>query len=517
MWADKNGDVYLNVLRYGKILRFDSVKFEFNENTPLNSLPEGWKSTSNVFEDTIKNRYWIVTNNGLCVYDVASRQMWSRLYNPQKIPLLDFYDPYHEYTEFFIDTERRHWFFYWTTQQNFICFDETGKSLPDTAGLQGVNTGYAELRKFTQTKNGTLWVYGPGCLYSLDKGQKKFSFYRNQYTDNYNIRYEDVNHIIEDHDGMVWIATDQGLYYHSPRRNQVANIFLSPIPGRYEVTDLLQLTDKSYMLSTWGNGIISLDSSFTMYDANIYTQKTPSYYSSSTLFQQVWCLLQHSSGKIFMGCQGGRLMIYDPLTKKNTYLNPSAFEERTIRYIAEDKNGHVWFGTQAGAVIKYDGKEFTLRYKLEESAIIYKLAIDPNGWIWLATHERGLYAIDPVSCNVKVHLSKKDSLNGLFGAKVTDIEHLNDSIMYSVASGVLHVINKKNGQITILDKERGLPSNTAIRVRLDEKGFVWIITQQGLCHYDPVKKRFTSFSQKDGIFLGELVYSCDLLDKNKNL
>jgi signal transduction histidine kinase/streptogramin lyase len=272
------------------------------------------------------------------------------------------------------------------------------------------------------------------------------------------------------------------------------------------------------MVSSWGKGIISLDSSFSPYDGGIYNNKTPDFLASKSQFQQVWTLLQHSSGKVFMGCQGGRLMIYDPLTKKNTYLNPPAFENRTIRFIAEDKTGNVWFGTQAGTVIKYDGKEFTLKYRLEETAIIYKLAVDPHeGWIWLATHERGLYAIDPTTGKVERHFSKTHPVNRLYGDRISDIEHLNDSIMYAAAAGVLHVINKKTGEVRILDKEQGLPSNTATRVRLDDKGYVWVITSKGLCHYDPVKNRFTSFSQKDGIFLGELVYACDLLDLNKNL
>ncbi|MCU0388356.1 MAG: ATP-binding protein [Chitinophagaceae bacterium] len=518
LWKDRKGNIYLNILRYGRILMFDSSRFEFNENTPLNNLPPGWKSTANVFEDTVKNRIWIVADSGLCIYDHASGKIWSRLYNPQNIGLLNFYEEYHLTSEFFIDSKRRHWYFYWTGNQNFTCFDEKGRGLSDTAGLQGVNTGYAELRKFTETRDGTLWIYGPGCLYSLDNDQKKFSFYRNQYTDNYNIRFESVNHILEDRDGVVWIATDQGLYYHSPRRSRVANIFLSDIPGFFEVTDLLQLKDKSYMVSTWGKGIISLDSSFFAFDRGIYQRKNSAYLQKPEQFQQVWSLMQHSSGKIFMGCQAGCLMIYDTETGQNDFLNPPAFEDRTIRFMAEDKKGRVWFGTQAGTVILYDGETFSVKYRLEETAIIYKLAIDPDrGWVWLATHERGLYAIDPESGKVVKHFSKKDQGNPLFGDRVSDIEHLNDTIMYAAASGVLHVINKKTGTVQWLDKEKGLPSNTAKRIRLDDKGYVWIITQQGLCHYDPAKNRFTSFGQKDGIFMGESVQACDLLDLNKNV
>ncbi|HMP91710.1 MAG TPA: triple tyrosine motif-containing protein, partial [Phnomibacter sp.] len=518
LWADSRGDVYLNVLRYGKILRFDSSRFEFNENTPLNGIPDGWKCAAVVHEDTLKQRYWIITNKGLCIYDLKTKRMWSRLYNPEQIKLLEFFNPYHEYSEFFIDSKRRHWFFYWTTQQNFLCFNEDGQPLPDTSGLNGVNTGYSELRRFTETSDGTLWVYGAGCLYTLDKEKKKFDFYRSQYTDNYNIRYENIPQVIEDRDGVIWIATDQGLYYHTPRKNKVANIYLSEKPGYYEVTDLVQLSNKSYMVSTWGRGILTMDSSFRYYDEPVYSQMPSMSVEEKNMYKQTWSLLKHSNGKIFIGCQGGRLMIYDPGFKRNTFLAPAAFENRTIRYIAEDNSGKVWFGTQGGALVMYDGKEFTLKLRLEETAIIYKVAIDPStGWIWIATHERGLYVFNPGTGKIEMHFVRNNGPQSLHGNRVTDLEHLNDSMLVATASGVLHIINKYNRKVAILDKEQGLPSNTAIRVRLDSKGYIWFITQLGLCHYDPLKNKFTSFGQKDGIFLGEMVHACDLIDEHQNL
>jgi signal transduction histidine kinase/ligand-binding sensor domain-containing protein len=518
LWTDSKSNAYINLYRYGKILKYDSIKNEFNENTPLNNLPRGWKGGGNVFEDTLLKRYWIITDSGLCIYDEPSGQTWSRHFNPKKISLLEKWDKSYLISEFYIDKKRRHWYFYWTGGQNFNCYSEQGEALKDTAGLMGVNTGYAEPRKFLETNDGALYLYGPGCLYTLDGNSSKFTLYRSQYTDNYNIRYENVNAVLEDRDGMVWVATDQGLYYHSPRRDQLANVFLSPVPGYYEVTDLLQLKDGNYWVSTWGRGILAMDKDFRYYYANIYNENNKDYVRSRTEFNQTWTLLQHSSGKIFIGCQAGRLMIYDPATGTTQFLEPPAFEKRTIRYIAEDKNGHLWFGTQAGAVIRYNGTDFKLVYRLEETAIIYKIFIDKaDGNIWLATHERGLYAINPNNFKIVQHFTKNNTANPLFGDKVSDLEQLNDSLMYAAASGVLHVINKKTGKVKILSTAEGLPSNSVMRIRLDAKGYLWIITHQGLCHFDWRKNRFTSFGKKDGIFLGDLVSQCDILDKNNNV
>lgn len=518
LWCDSRNNVYINIDRYGKILKYDREKSEFNENTPLNKLPKGWRAEGHVYEDSLRGRYWITTDSGLCIYDINTGQTWSRRNNPLKIKLLDFYGPEHHPINFYIDRQRRHWYYYWAGGQTLACFSESGIALKDTAGIAGVHTGYVDPKNFTETRSGTMWVYGPGCLYTLDSNQTRFSYYRNQYTDNYNIRFEIVNQVMEDRDGMVWVATDQGLYYHSPRRSQVANIFLSETPGAMEVTDLMQVKTGEYWLSTWGNGILTIDSAFADYDAGIYSHKTPEYYKSPVFFRQVWSMMQHSSGKIFLGCQFGRLMVFDPETRKNSYLNPPEFENRTIRYIAEDNKGHVWFGTQGGVVVKFDGAKFSVVYKLEESAIIYKLFLDrANGWIWLATHERGLIALNPHTRKVERHYSRSSPKWPLYGDLVTDVEQLNDSVIFAAASGIVHIINKQSGKVAQLSMDSGLPSNTATRIRLDAKGYLWVITQQGLCHYDWRKNRFASFDKKDGIFLGSLVSACDILDKNQNI
>lgn len=518
LWTDSKGNVYVNIFRYGKILVFDPVKFEFNEDTPLNQLPKGWKNGSNVFEDTLLKRYWIVTDSGLCVYDVKTGKTWNRNYNPMNLKILAHNKPDHVASEFYIDSKRRHWYFYWTGSQQFICFNEQGEITNDTLGIQGVNTGYSELRKFLETRDKALWIYGPGCLYSLDSYAQKFQFFRSQYTDNNNIRYENVNQVIEDYDGLIWIATDQGMYYHSPHRKKVANIFLSEKPGFYEVTDLLQTKTGNYWISTWGRGIIALDENLRETATGLSKAGMPKDEFSAIVYRQIWTMLLHSNGKIFIGCQAGRLIIFDPITKKTEYLNPPEFDNRTIRYIAEDKQGHLWFGTQSGRLIQYDGSKFSIVYELEETAIIYKLLIDKkNDWIWLATHERGLYAIHPKTGKEVAHYSSKKSEDGLSGNLVLDMEQLNDTTLFATASGVLHIINTKTKKVKTLTKEQGLPSNTAERIRLDTKGYLWIVTQNGLCHYDYRKQKFTSFGKNDGVFLSNLVSKCDIVDRQNNI
>lgn len=518
MWRDSRGHTYINVLRYGKVLVYDRIRHEFNENTPLNNLPPGWKVAINSFEDADRHQYWLVCDKGLAVYDEASKQMWHHGFNPKKLPLLENKEIQTNPSHFFIDKQRRHWLIHWPDSHEIHCFDEKGKELQDTAGILSSLKTYAELAHLRQTRNGDMWIYGPSNLLQLPHNAQRFQFYRDQYLDNYGIRYESVFDLCESKDGVIWLATDQGLYYtntgdSTSSRTNVVNIFLSKQPGEFEVTDLLELPSGGYWISTWGRGVVVLDSQFRKTPGPFESAKVPAHFTAAQKvgFRQVWAMCQdRNTGLIWLGCQAGLLMTHDPATGKTSYLNPPEFDNRTIRYITQDKRGQLWFGTQGGRLIRFDGAQFKVMTQLENTAIIFKVFADSEGWIWLVTQDRGAYAIDPGNGKLLQHYTREQ---GLTNNNPRDIEQLNDSLLY-ISADALHIINKRTKQVQALTTNDGLPSNSIRRIRLDAKGYLWIITMNGLCRYDHIKKRFTSYGKKDGILLANTTYAADYLCRN---
>ncbi|MCU0394454.1 MAG: histidine kinase [Chitinophagaceae bacterium] len=516
LWRDSKGNTYINVFRYGKILRYDPERNEFNEKTPLNNLPKGWKIAFNSFEDTVKRRYWLVCEQGLAVYDEASRQMWHKGFNPQQLPLLNNEHIQQAANLFFIDKQRRHWLFHWPGDQEFHCFNEQGLELTDTAGIRSSLRTYAELAHMRETRNGDIWVYGAANLFQLSKESHRFQFYRDQFLDNFGIRYEMVYDLLEARDGMVWIATDQGLYYTRGTGIQkgsptAINMFLSQNPGEYEVTDLLELKSGDYWISTWGKGVMAMDRAFRRKNAPMGEGTVPAQLPQAAKvgYQQVWTMCQQKeSGIVWLGCQAGLLMRYNPATGKTEYLHPPEFDNRTIRYITEDSKGRLWFGTQGGRVIKYEGNRFTVVKELEKSAIVYKVFADTDGWIWVAAQDRGVMAIDPDTGRELLHFTREDG--GMYNNSPRDIEQLNDSLMY-VSAEALHIINKRRGSLRVITTAQGLPSNSIRRIRMDARGYLWIITLNGLCRYDHTKDRFTPYGKKDGILLGTVTNVADYL------
>lgn len=510
LWKDSQGEIFFFISNYA-ILHFNKSQKAFVEENYLN-LPKGWVPGQNIFEDTVKKQIWITCkDSGIAIFDRKTGKTYTPQVNPLNIPILNNKEIMNGASEIFIDSRRRHWVFNWTNQQNKNCFDENGNRLTDTIGLNQ-NPEYSELTSFFETKQGVLWVFGANCLFNFDNNEKRFFFYEPGRSSPTGISYNSVYNIIEDKDSSIWVCTDNGLYFTTPGSGTtgVVNILFDERKGGIEITDLLQLDGGQYWLSTWGRGVITLDKNFNSYSADIYKKMPAMDPVSNSQYRQTWALYQHKDGKIWVGCQAGKYMVYDTLLKKTFFGEIEEAEKATIRYITGDHEGNLWFSTQRGHIIKYDGKKFS---KLQLfNTIISKILVDNDGLLWLATFNQGLYCLSKDGTKIIYHFTSNTKENALYINTGDDIDQINDSTI-AYGAGALNLINKKTGKVTWLTFEDGLPVNSIQRIRADANGNLWMITKNGLCKYNPKTNRFTPFGRKDGITLANMTNIADFFSK----
>ncbi len=522
IWKTREGEIFLTVLHYG-ILHYNKGKGAFMDDHYF-TLPDRWlPSITGQFDDTLQNRIWIGCDSGLCVYDKHSKQIWYAKNNPKQLSILYQTLLQENVTSVYIDRQKRNWFIGWSSKGQFkYCFDSTGTYhlIKDTAGLHTGPVGYTEYVHFFETRSGGFWVYGMSVLFSWDNQLQRFNFHKSDNrNDEVSINYESVNQIFEDRDGSIWIATDRGLYITSVSNENlsVTNLLFSSEKENVSITDILELPNEDIWFTSWATGVKSVDQYFQPIANAVYQNPPPTHWPAKLKgsVKLTWTMCRESAtNKVWIGCNSGVLLEHDPINKTTRYHHPEIFNNSTIRFIAEDKAGQLWMGTQGGRLIKYRNNEFTLVKEI--GTIIYKIFFDKQGWMWLATHEKGLYAIQPVTGELLQHYTASDSPNGLFANTGYDIEQLNDSIII-YGAGALNFINKKRKTVEQLTYEEGLPSNNVIRLRMDRSGFLWIITANGLCRYNPGNKRITSYGKKDGIVFAEQANVADYACKNGNI
>jgi len=517
LWKDVYGEIYLNVSRYG-VLHFKAAENAFVDDHSFPFPPGYFPTLNGVYDDAVKGQVWFAcAEKGLCVYDRKSRQMWYRGYNPQHIPLLMNEEVQDRPTEFFIDRQRRFWIFAWPVKtpkgQIKFCLDSSGRNYlqKDTIGLSGMSIGYAEYRNFLDAKRSGLWIYGLNVFYNWDANEGRFHYTKSTAGNGINsIQYNAVHQLIEDRDGNIWVATDRGLYFTSYGSGtySVVNYLFDNSKEQNNINDVLELPNGELWFASWGKGVLALDSSFKEKPIPVYQKPLPVNWPDlqKSSVKLAWNLFyEKRTGDVWIGCNHGVLLKYNPVKKTTQYLLPPACGMSTIRYITEDKVGNVWLGTQSGRLVKWDGTAFTVVQEI--GTIIYKIFTDRQGELWLATEGKGLFEVEPQSGRI-VRQFTKETVPHLYGNSGSDIEQLNDSIIV-FGAGALNFINKNSGTVTLLRFEDGLPSNSVRRLRMDGDGFLWIVTANGLSRYNPYNNRITTYGRKDGITLAEQTADAD--------
>ncbi len=262
-WGDAANQLYLTISSYG-ILMLDKKKSAFVDSNPF-KIPRGWRvSSTGVYEDTLHKQVWICADSGLMVYDQGKKQLYSRNKNPLQLALLENEQVQDGVSTIFIDRERRTWMVGKPAVPGEVeyqyCLDSTGTRYlqKDTAGLTTGPVGFSSYHHFYETRNGNLWVYGKRVLFNYNKGLGRFQFHKSgSGNDNININYEDVYQVMEDKDGGIWIATDQGLYFTSLGNNDysVVNLILDNKKSSTYITDLLEMPNGDFCFTSWGVGV----------------------------------------------------------------------------------------------------------------------------------------------------------------------------------------------------------------------------------------------------------------------
>lgn len=520
LWSDKQGNIFLIVTGLG-ILVYDPGRHLFLRDDSRLKIPDGW-SVSKMFEDPISGDYWLASDSGLALYDRKTKEVYHAGYNPKQYPVFrhaEFKDPV---TTMLIDQQDRFWVVTWnvfTTGERFYCYDRKRDIfLKDTAGLYEHENVYTELHRFFEQENGKIWAYGLMRLNEYREKENRFIYLRDKHIDDYGIRFRDVHCIYEDHEANLWLGTDEGVYFFNPGREKFHHLSLQQ---EHPVNSILETKNGAVFLGTWGNGTVSFDSNFNPL-TNTVMQGAPLHDRSYSL---QWDMHQESqTGMVWIGCQGGRLILYDPGKKRSSFYNLPQLENRTIRQVMEDAKGNIWLGGQYGRLLKWDraagyGNAFTKGFSVVQNfgTIIYKIKSDRDGNLWVCTHMKGLYRIDPVTGKTVAHYNTEASKGkSLSSDIVADIAQYNDSLFF-VAAGQLNILNIHTGDIQQVQPDDGLPVGNIISLELDNDSMLWMGTPGGIYRYNYNRNYLAYFTQRDGLIKQNFVINASLKMRNGQL
>jgi ligand-binding sensor domain-containing protein/two-component sensor histidine kinase len=501
LYKDRKGQVFLVISRFGWFY-FDAATSSFRADKAPFPIPADW-GVRKVVEDKQTGNYWIAGDRGLGLYDAKKRQLYSYSNNPLQHPLLSDARLSKYVTNVYIDRNRKFWLVNWDQGKNssggqsFFCYDErTQRYTNDTLGLANAgNSGYFEAETITEFADTVMLFYGNHCMVMKDRD--RFEGFEDTYNTGFGITFNKVNQVMEDKENLLWVATDNGLYSMPLKRGTSRHMVLKQSGGVLSTFNALKQTaDGRLWIGSWGRGVLVREHSLERASINVY-KNAP----TDGNYKLVWDIEEHRSGAIWIGCQAGRLMIYDPKQAQTKFLVPAVFQNKTIRQIRQDPAGNLWFGTQNGQLVKWtNGNAFSdgaFTEVKQLGAMITELLFDKQGMLWVATNGKGVFRMNPQSGAI-LKQYKMDAGSLSYNENVADILQLNDSL-FAFAGDALNIVAIQSGRIVQTVTYNGELLQGVLAMQVDGDGALWVSTGTGIYKCNLQKNQVNKYSQWDGL------------------
>ncbi len=314
-------------------------------------------------------------------------------------------------------------------------------------------------------------------LKSLDPKKALTQYRLRSWTIDNGLTSNAVSNIIQSQNGYIWIATYGGI-------SRFDGISFTNFTSQNN--DAL-LTEAVKILCEDKEGIIWIGTQkgITLIKDNVlYRDKKLQLLDNSNIES----IFIDSNNHIWIGTNASGLFKYDGDSLIH-YNDLKKITSGAIYAIFEDYSGNVWIGTIKGEVIKYKDNVFVPCDMHNTSEEIFSFYQDSEGIIWVSS-SNGIYTIS----NDK--LQRHPNLNIRFVENI--VEDINGYLWISSSADGLYRYNKVTNQTECLSEKNGLPNNRVVKIIFDKQGNLWGGTyRKGL--FQITDGKFTCYSESEGL------------------
>ena len=339
-----------------------------------------------------------------------------------------------------------------------------------------------QINKIIKDRTGVLWIVTEnGVNYSTPKstlfnliasGSTDFNFIST-------LKKKNITAICKYGDEKIWIGTTNGLYVLMNIKSKSQLEKTIEFQG-YHIWSLASTDENKLWVGTFGRGLKKYNyQTKKVIDYNIdYPQiKTLSLYYNKSL-------LADSKKNIWVGYWGVGITRINSMTGKyNVWLNepgnPKSLSHNDVWVIKEDRFGRIWIGTQGGGLNLFEDKKGGIFHH----------------WLQTTNNEHSLNSNNIFSICEARNVKNTNNLETILWIGTSDGLNRFDVKNNKGGSGI-YDIKIENHFYTVKD---GLPNNSVNSIIEDNNGNLWLGTGSGISFFDVTKKTFSNFSTADGL------------------
>ncbi len=262
-----------------------------------------------------------------------------------------------------------------------------------------------------------------------------------------------VNVIVQDHQGFLWMGTQEGL-------------------NRYD----------------------GYEFTVSVHDPSVV---------SSLSHDSVRTIVVDGDGVLWVGTDNGGL---DRLEADGTFThyrhdpaNPQSISSDRIRVVYEDRLGTFWIGTDGAGLNRFDRSSGRFERFLPDAgdptslshSHVRDIRQDSTGLLWIGTDGGGLDQLDPETGSFKHYRHEPGNPSSLSDDKVLEVfEDRSGRVWVGTANGGLNRFDRTSGTFERFGSEQGLPKGPVRAILQDREGTLFVGTDAGLCELDGESGRF---------------------------
>ena len=334
--------------------------------------------------------------------------------------------------------------------------------------------------------------------------------------------------IYESEPGILWIGTDgNGVY--TIKLSEFPNKCISSDQLAYPIVRSILVTHKrDVLIGTKGGGIDVFDTNGN----HIRGISVKDGLSNNSVLS----LNEREDGSIWVGTDGKGIDIISkdyklvrnfPRDFKSS--NPLSFA--SVYRILEDSDHRIFLGTSGYGVImiEFDKKNISLPINYEQlvidksidtnspqKQIVYGLAEEKPGIIWIGTRGLGVYRYNTITKRVIVQYSSLSNPNIIRNDDILSLfTDLDGYIWCGSSNGIFNFLPISADSVLVagLTSQPDL-SNTSIHaIQRDKQRNLWVTTNQGLSLLNMNRKNVRSFNVNDGLINIEYSDGASFFDK----
>ena len=383
-----------------------------------------------------------------------------------------------------------------SSDKKTLSFDTFGYDSRDTSSLPSdyIYSIHEDL------KTHSLWLGTRNGVSIMDLDTEgTFVNYQESSAEHY-LPVREVNTVFRDKNGLMWVGTKGAGVFHVDTRPRSFKVVYPRDNGK-SFTDLISTLYVEENGAIWVGFGYGIDYQSGNKRTTLIPTKRPYHISYSSFTHEV-LLAVHDEGVLV--CRDGKVI-------RQYKSSNCGFVPHDLVYIVhEDRKSNWWLGTYKGLGVRYhDGREYCIGQLPGVSELLSKemtsIIEDNDGSLWLATNNNGIVHVTgdmerPESLQCKNYCIE----NGLLPVNTPLCFLLDKSgrIWVGTEGSGLCIYDVQNDCFKSVHQEYNLPGDMVGSIEEDNKGNLWLGTNQGLAKMTIIgeeKGRVRIFTVADGL------------------